>query len=122
MTDWVARIADRFIPGAARLYIAADPDRLLGTPEVADELDRRGFVQATYGDPIEFRYQYEDQLRALVEGHTGAGVVVNVDGLGRNTIPFDMLAGGRFVSVGFADIVPRLHPVALSDVPREHVG
>ena len=49
---WRGEILQEFLPGVARLTLAADPDGLLFDPELLAALENRGFDVLPFDDPI----------------------------------------------------------------------
>lgn len=123
MGDWVTSLANRFSLEISRLYIVADPDRLLEVSELSDAVQSRGFDILVYEDPVEFRFLYEDEVRPqLLSRQTSSnGVIIVASGRSLTSIPYDVLSEGRAESFDIGSIAPRLDANALRDVPRDHL-
>ncbi len=122
MDAWVARLAAQFNPQIRRLYFVRDADNLLGVPDLQAALREQGFTLVQYGDPIEFRYRFEQELRPILGRAEAGGIIVDLGGLARNDAPFDLLREGTFIGLSLHDLLPKLNPIALRDVPREDFG
>lgn len=122
MDSWVSELADKFNPELSRLYFASDPDDLLSVPDVQAALRQRGFDLVRYDDPVEFRYLFEYQIRPQLLDDASSAIVVDTGERPRAEIPYDMLQLARFVEASLYRFVPKLSPVAMGDVPREHLG
>lgn len=114
LRNWRARILAEFPLGVYRLTLVADPDELLAEEGVTAGLADRGYETLNYEDPVAFRYAYESNYRARWERGEDAALVVVLRGEPHalDSLPYDLLASGRKLSVGLATLFPNLsYPV-----------
>lgn len=125
--SWRESILAHFAPDSSRLTLVADPDSLFAEDKLALGLRERGFDVIEYQDAIQFRYVYESTYRAAWDKEDeGAGehpalvVLLRHDGLSFDTLPYDVLIGGRKLSFTLGELFPRLsYPVvAALDLER----
>jgi len=110
MSDWREQIVDNFVPGAHRIYVAADPDGFLVESEINRRIRKRGFDILPYEDPIAFRYTYETKYRRhWANGDSRPSLVVRVDGTDVSGLPYDVLESGEVVHLRLSDIFLGLH-------------
>ena len=108
MISWRDHILKEFSPGASRLVLVADPDRLLTEERIAGVLRERGYDVLSYGDPVGFRFLYESRYRPIAESSAASpALIVRTEGDVR-TLPFDLLREGRLLEFGLSALFPHL--------------
>jgi len=117
LSTWIARLAGRFDPEVYRLYLVADPDRLLAIPALQGLLRDRGFTFLSYDDALAFRYLYESDIRPRLLTTPDFQAIVTVGALPERALPYDLLADGKFVELGLHELVPRFNLSAVREVP-----
>ena len=113
--SWQETILREFTPGVSPLTVMADPDGLLQDDGILAELRQRGFSLLRFEDPLAFRYAYESRFR-LREAQADAEslVVVVPASAAPEHLPYDILAGGRRLAFGLADLFPSLNQAVVS--------
>lgn len=123
MSQWIERILSRFTADLDRLWVACDPDDVLLDERLLAELRSRGFEVLLYEDPFVFRTEFEEQYRAAWDrGEPGptSAVVVHWRGADPNELPWDLGHYGRVVSLGLAQLFPRLAYNVVKQLEPEH--
>lgn len=114
MSSWRRAILNDFVPGVSKLTLVADPDSLLTEEKLALELRGRGFDLIEFNDPVEFRYAYESKYRSIWDRdeHTDLVVILRLQDTALESLPYDLLQGGRKLSFNLGDLFPNLsYPV-----------
>lgn len=123
MSQWIERILSRFTADLDRLWVACDPDDVLLDERLLAELRSRGFEVLLYEDPFVFRTEFEERYRAAWDrGEPGPtpAVVVHWRGADPNELPWDLRHYGRVVSLGLAQLFPRLAYNVVKQLEPEH--
>lgn len=123
MSQWIERILSRFTADLDRLWVACDPDDVLLDERLLAELRSRGFEVLLYEDPFVFRTEFEERYRAAWDrGEPGptSAVVVHWRGADPNELPWDLGHYGRVVSLGLAQLFPRLAYNVVKQLEPEH--
>jgi len=123
MSQWIERILSRFTADLDRLWVACDPDDVLLDERLLAELRSRGFEVLLYEDPFVFRTEFEERYRAAWDrGEPGPtpAVVVHWRGADPNELPWDLGHYGRVVSLGLAQLFPRLAYNVVKQLEPEH--
>ena len=94
-----------------RLFVAADPDRILSQEEPAAALLARHAAVLPFESPVEFRYLYETQYRH------GSNVLVVLTEGDISRVPADVLSRARVVSIELSTLFPHLATDVLRQVP-----
>ena len=111
MSAWINRILREFPADLARFWIACDPDNLLLDERILHSLREQGFEVLPFEDSIAFRTEYEERYRAAWDqGEDGStkALILQLRGTDLNVLPWDYVREGRKVSLGLADIFPKL--------------
>ena len=111
MSAWIDRILREFPADLARFWIACDPDDLLLDERILHSLRERGFEVLPFEDSIVFRTEYEERYRAAWDrGEDGSAkaLILQLRGTDLNALPWDYVREGRKVSLGLADLFPKL--------------
>lgn len=111
MSAWIDRILREFPADLARFWIAWDPDDLLLDERILHSLRERGFEVLPFEDSIAFRTEYEERYRAAWDrGEDGSAkaLVLQLRETDLNELPWDYVREGRKVSLGLADLFPKL--------------
>jgi hypothetical protein len=103
-------VASFEVPGV-RLFVAADPDRLLTAEEPAATLLARHIAMLPFESPVEFRYLYETQYR-----HSGGTLVVRTAS-DTSCVPSDVLSRARVVRFDLSTFFPHLAVDVLRQIP-----
>jgi hypothetical protein len=114
MNNWRSRILDEITLQVSRLFLVADPDRLLMEEGILQEIRARGFDVVSFQDSVEFRYVYESKYRARWDLCEGAdlALVVRSDSGDFNVLPWDLVQSGRRLMFSLGDLLPNLsYPV-----------
>ena len=112
--SWRNRILNDFVPQVSKLTLVADPDNLLTEEKLSLELRKRGFDLIEFTDSVEFRYAYESKYRSIWDKgeHTDLVVVLRLEGVELNSLPYDLLTCARRLSFNLGDLFPNLsYPV-----------
>jgi len=112
--SWRDKILNDFVPQVSKLTLVADPDNLLTEEKLALELRKRGFDLIEFTDSVEFRYAYESKYRSIWDKgeHTDLVVVLRLEGVELNSLPYDLLKSGRRLSFDLGELFPNLsYPV-----------
>ncbi len=123
MSQWIERILSSFTADLDRLWVACDPDDVLLDERLLAELRSRGFEVMLYEDPFVFRAEFEERYRtAWDRGEPGStpAVVVHWRGADPNELPWDIGHYGRVVSLGLAQLFPRLAYNVVKQLEPEH--
>jgi len=123
MSAWIDRILREFPTELARFWIACDPDDLLLDERILHRLRERGFEVLPFADSIAFRTEYEERYRAAwdrgEEGPANA-LMLQLRGTDLNALPWDYVREGRKVSLGLADLFPKLSYGVIRHIDSEH--
>ena len=123
MSLWTDRILRELPADLARFWIACDPDELLLDERILHCLRERGFEVLPFENSIAFRTEYEERYRAAwdrgVEGSAKA-LVLQLRGTDLNALPWDYVRDGRKVSLGLADLFPKLSYGVIRHIDSEH--
>ena len=123
MSAWTDRILQEFPADLSCFWIACDPDDLLLDERILHGLRERGFEVLPFEDPVAFRTEYEERYRAAWdrgEEGTSKALVLQLRGTDLNTLPWDYVRMGRKVSLGLADLFPRLSYGVIRQMDSEH--
>jgi hypothetical protein len=120
MSNWRDVILSDFVPNVSKLTLVADPDSLLTEEKLAQELRERGFDLIEFNDPIEFRYAYESQYRAIWDKgeHTDLVVVLRLQNAEMESLPYDLLQAGRKLSFNLGGLFPNLSYPIIEKIDR----
>jgi len=110
MSSWRDRIISELDPNVSSLFVVRDPDDLLAEEKILEAIRERGFEFARFDDPIALRFAYESRYRTARDRGEEANLVIATksSGLDGDDLPFDILKGGRILSVGLADLFPKV--------------
>jgi len=125
MSQWIERILNRFTADLDRLWVACDPDDVLLDERLLAALRSRGFELMLYEDPFVFRTEFEERYRtAWDRGESGptASLIVHWRGADASELPWDIGHYGRVVSLGLAQLFPRLAYNVVKQVEPEHLA
>ena len=123
MSAWIDRILSEFPADLSRFWIACDPDDLLLHERILHSLRERGFEVLPFQDSIAFRTEYEERYRAAWDrGEDGSAkaLVLQLRGTDLNALPWDYVRAGRKVSLGLADLFPKLSYGVIRHIDSEH--
>jgi hypothetical protein len=123
MSSWTDRILQEFPPDLSRFWIACDPDDLLLDERILRSLRERSFEVLPFEDSVAFRTEYEERYRSAWDrGEEGPSraLVLQLRGTDLNTLPWDYVRMGRSVSLGLADLFPRLSYGVIRQIDTEH--
>lgn len=123
MSAWIDRILREFPADLARFWIACDPDDLLLDERILHSLRERGFEVLPFEDSIAFRTEYEERYRAAWDrGEEGSAkaLILQLRGTDLNALPWDYVRDGRKVSLGLADLFPKLSYGVIRHIDSEH--
>ena len=123
MSAWLDRILREFPADLAHFWIARDPDNLLLDERTLHGLRERGFEVLPFEDSIAFRTDYEERYRAAWDrGERGSArsLVLQLRGTDLNTLPWDYVREGRRVSLGLADLFPKLSYGVIRHIDSEY--
>lgn len=125
MNQWTERILSHFTVDLDRLWVACDPDDVLLDESLLAALRSRGFELMLYEDPFVFRTEFEERYRtAWDQGLPGPtpSVVVHWRGADPSDLPWDIGHYGRVVSLGLAQLFPRLAYNVVKQVEPENLA
>jgi len=123
MSEWADRILREFTADLSRFWIALDPDGLLLEERVLHGLRERGFEVLPFEDSVSFRADYEERFRAAWDaGGDGSAkaLVLQLKGTDLNSLPWDYIRSARQVSLGLADLFPKLNYGVVRRIEAEH--
>lgn len=123
MSAWIDRILREFPADLARFWIACDPDDLLLDERILHSLRELGFEVLPFEDSIAFRTEYEERYRAAWdrgEEGTAKALILQLRGTDLNALPWDSVREGRKVSLGLADLFPKLSYGVIRHIDSEH--
>ena len=123
MSAWLDRILREFPADLSHFWIACDPDNLLLDERILHSLRERGFEVLPFEDSIAFRTEYEERYRAAWDrGERGSAraLVLQLRGTDLNALPWDYVREGRKVSLGLADLFPKLSYGVIRHIDSEH--
>ena len=123
MSMWIDRILREFPADLAHFWIASDPDELLLNESILHSLRERDFEVFPYEDSIAFRTEYEERYRSAWDrGENGPAkaLILQLRGTDLNSLPWDYLRDGRKVSLGLADLFPKLSYSVIHQIGSEH--
>lgn len=124
MKRWIERILNEFPSDLARLWIVADPDKLLLDEQILSGLRSRGFDVLPFEDSVVFRAEYEERYRAAWDkGENGpaSSLILQLQGIMINDLPWDYLCQARKVSLSLADLFPQLAYGVVRQIGTEHL-
>ncbi|MFC1695234.1 BREX-3 system phosphatase PglZ [Pseudomonadota bacterium] len=118
MDGWRKTIVDAFVPNLALVTLVADPDDLLSDEQLQSEITSKGFDLLWFGDPIEFRYLYEQtRVSAIHEGQELVIAFRGDDSLAEQ-VPFDVLQRARVLEFSLAGLFPALSASVITNLDR----
>lgn len=117
MADWRDRIYKKLTATGYRLFLVADPDRMMVEESVLQWLDRHQFVLMTFEDPVDFRYQFETRIRLQDTGLT----VVRTESDSVSNLPYDLLKEGQRLSFSLGELLPNLSPRIVGGLARSEL-
>lgn len=123
MSAWTDRILREFPTELARFWIACDPDDVLLDEGVLHRLRERGFEVLPFDDSVVFRAEYEERYRDAWdrgEARSEKALVLQLRGSDLNALPWDYIRQARTVSLGLADLFPKLSYGVVRQLPSEH--
>jgi len=120
MSSWRDHILQKFVPGAARLTLVADPDNLLLDEDLLQEIRARRFELIPFEDPVAFRYVYESRFRSHWDRNeeTELAVVLRLPSSPLDRLPYDLLQAGRKLSFSLAELFPNLNYSVVAALDR----
>jgi hypothetical protein len=111
MPEWRDEILKQFNPGIQAITVVADPDGLLTETRLSQALTNRGFEILLFEDSIPFRFAFESRYRPRIDAGESVDLVVLYQG-DVGSLPYDVLASSRQLSVSLADFFPNFsYPV-----------
>lgn len=119
MSAWQQRILDGFVAELGRLWIVTDPDSLLLDEGLLAELRQRGFGLLPFEDSVAFRAELESSYRsAWRQGLPGPApaVILHLKADDASGLPWDYLQEARRVSLGLAEVFPKLAPSVVREL------
>ncbi len=125
MSQWIERILGHFTVDLDRLWVACDPDDVLLDERMLAELRSRGFELMLYEDPFVFRTEFEERYRTAWDRGDPSlppSVVVHWRGADPGDLPWDIGHYGRLVSLGLAQLFPRLAYNVVKQVEPENLA
>jgi PglZ domain len=124
MSNWRDEILKEFAPNVHAIIASADPDGLLAEPLLSQALDKLGFELLLCEDSVTFRFAFESRFRSRLDGRERINliVVVNGDESVLNTLPFDVLAKAKRISLSLANVFPTLSYPVLRDLEPQYVN
>lgn len=123
MNPWIDRILKEFPADLSRLWIAADPDDVLLDEQVLSGLRERSFEVLPFEDSVAFRAEYEDRYRSAWDRGEAApakALVLHLRGTNISDLPWDYLRQARRVSLGLANLFPKLSYPVVRQIGAEH--
>ncbi len=111
MSLWVQRILREFPAEVVHLWIAVDPDDVLLDERVLSGLRESGFEVMPFEDSVVFRAEYEDRYRLVWDSNQGVisnALVLLLRNVDATQLPWDYLEQARIVSLGLAELFPKL--------------
>jgi hypothetical protein len=123
VSAWTDRILSEFPTELARFWIACDPDDVLLDEGVLHSLRERGFEVLPFDDSVVFRAEYEERYRDAWdrgEARSERALVLQLRGSDLNALPWDYIRQARTVSLGLADLFPKLSYGVVRQLPSEH--
>ncbi len=123
MSAWIDRILREFPADLARFWIACDPNDLLLDERILHSLRERGFEVLPFEDSIAFRTEYEERYRAAWDrGENGSAkaLILQPRGTDLNALPWDYVREGRKVSLGLANLFPKLGYGVIRHIDSQH--
>jgi hypothetical protein len=124
MSFWVERILQEFPAEVNQLWIAVDPDDVLLDERVLAGLREKGFDVVPFEDSVVFRIEYEEQYRTVWDSNEDSvanALVLHLRGTNANELPWDYLKQARNVSVGLADLFPKLSYGVVRQLDAEYL-
>ncbi|MBZ9908079.1 BREX-3 system phosphatase PglZ [Mesorhizobium sp. BR115XR7A] len=124
MSLWIERILKEFPSELSRFWIAADPDDVLLDERILASLRTQGFELLPFEDSVMFRTYYEERYRAAWDrGERGPAeaLVLHLRSGATGDLPWDYLRDGRRVSLGLADLFPKLSYGVVRQIGSEHL-
>ena len=125
MSQWIKRILSSFTPDLDRLWVVCDPDDVLLDERLLSALRSRGFELMLYEDPFVFRTEFEERYRAAwdqSEPRSTPSLIVHWRGADPSDLPWDICHCGRVVSLGLAQLFPRLAYKVVKEVESEYLA
>ena len=108
-------ILSRCPAGVSRITLADDPDELLREAGVLARLEESGFDVLFFDDPVTFRFAYETRFRAAWDRGEKLELLV-AHGGDETSLPFDLTAGARRVSLRLDDFFPVLSSAVVREL------
>ena len=124
MDDWHDRIVREFTPKTGQLTLVADPDGLLLEETLFEAVRKRGFEILAFDDSVAFRFAYESRLRVRWDrGEVPDLVVVlRAERHRLQSLPYDLVHGGRKLSFGLSELFPDLSYPVVASLDRCHLA
>lgn len=125
MSQWIERILSHFTADLDQLWVACDPDDVLLDERLLAVLRSRGFELMLYEDPFLFRTEFEERYRTAWDRGKPSptpSVVVHWRGADPSDLPWDIGHYGRLVSLGLAQLFPRLAYNVVKQVEPENLA
>jgi hypothetical protein len=118
--DWRDQILNAFVPRVAPLTLVADPDGLLLEERLTEAIRARGFDILDYEEPVAFRFAYESRFRGHAAADDRADLVVRLAGdvASLERLPYDLLAAGKRLRFGLAEVFPTLSYPVVAELDR----
>lgn len=123
MANWRDTLLQHFQPKISRLTLVADPDGLLTEEGMLTAIRDRGFDLIPFDDSIAFRFAYESQYRSLWDKGQKTDLVVVLRSAEQqlNTLPFDLLKGGRQLTFALHQLFPKLNYPVIAGLDRTYL-
>lgn len=117
MKTWRDEVIGKLDGGGDHLTVAADPDELLIEEHMLQRIEELDYDLITFDDHVAFRFALESNCRAQADraGGIPRRILIRTSATDPNTLPFDVLARGRRMSLSLEKLFPKLsYPVVAS--------
>ncbi len=120
MSNWRDAILNDFAPNVSKLTLVADPDCLLTEEKLAWALREQGFDIIEFDDPVDFRFAHESNYRLVWDKgkHTDLVVILRLQDVELELLPYDLLQAGRKLSFNLGEIFPNLSYPVIENLDR----
>jgi len=121
--NWEESVTQTFIADLdPKIWVAADPDQIVRSEPILNQLQSKGFNILIFDDPILFRFQYESVIR--IEWDAGGTqplvVIYDPSHTDKDTLPSDILGLCHEYSFGLDDIFPLINKEVMRAAPPKH--
>ncbi len=113
--DWRDKILSKLSYTTSQLYWVSDPDGLLREAEIIKRINRKGIEIVEYGDPIAFRFLYEQSFR---EQNKNICILVDEENIELRQLPFDLISGSESIQLTITDVFPDLSHKIINSVGK----